>query len=529
MKFNKHILRLLALITVLVFTLTMMAPAALAVTPAEIHASVDAGLAWLATQQNATSGSWGSSSLVAHTALAVLKFEHHAVFGLGISPFDEDYIYHTNVEKGLDYLFSRAVHLAGPLTSSRGDPDPDDDGGILIYQNGSEIMYEDGAAMMAIAASNAPGRVVNVAGSYVNGWQYSEVLQEMVDAVAYAQEDDGSPGPRGGWRYVPEGGADNSVSGYPTLGLGYAQAPAPWGFGLTVPAFVKTELSIWIDYIQNDASGGSGYDGPGTWVNVYKTGNLLYEMALVGDTLTTPRVQQAINYLVNNWNAAYTAGDFSAAGWKDGPTTSLYHGTFTMMKGLEAFGIGLIGGINWYGEFANELLPEQTVAGNWPYGSYGGDTVLETAWALLTLQRAVPPPNLSLTPVTATNYVGTSHTLTATLVDNAGAPVPNETITFTVILGPHMGQSGTGVTNANGQTTWSYTGASLGLDRIQASGAEAISNHALKLWETGGGPGPEVGGDVYPVNKAALLAPWIALVAIITGTAITMRRRRSQS
>ena len=46
----------------------------------------------------------------------------------------------------------------------------------------------------------------------------------------------------------------------------------------------------------------------------------------------------------------------------------------------------------------------------------------------------------------------------------------------------------------------------------------------------GNGPGPKVGGDVYPVNKAAILAPWIALaVAIITGAAITVRRRHSQS
>lgn len=44
------------------------------------------------------------------------------------------------------------------------------------------------------------------------------------------------------------------------------------------------------------------------------------------------------------------------------------------------------------------------------------------------------------------------------------------------------------------------------------------------------GPPIEVGGDVSPVNKIALLAPWIALAAvIIAGATIVMRRRLTQS
>ena len=49
-------------------------------------------------------------------------------------------------------------------------------------------------------------------------------------------------------------------------------------------------------------------------------------------------------------------------------------------------------------------------------------------------------------------------------------------------------------------------------------------------------PGPpppppvEVGGTVYPVNKLAVLAPWIVLVAaLLVGTAVVVRRRRAQS
>jgi hypothetical protein len=48
-----------------------------------------------------------------------------------------------------------------------------------------------------------------------------------------------------------------------------------------------------------------------------------------------------------------------------------------------------------------------------------------------------------------------------------------------------------------------------------------------------GGPGiptAPVGGEAYPVNKLAILAPWIALAAaIIAGATIFMRRRRAQN
>jgi len=40
----------------------------------------------------------------------------------------------------------------------------------------------------------------------------------------------------------------------------------------------------------------------------------------------------------------------------------------------------------------------------------------------------------------------------------------------------------------------------------------------------------EVGGDIYPINKTGILAPWIALAAVlVAGTAIILRRRQVQS
>ena len=98
---------------------------------------------------------------------------------------------------------------------------------------------------------------------------------------------------------------------------------------------------------------------------------------------------------------------------------------------------------------------------------------------------------IDLTPDTATNPVGTSHTVTATVKENGVAQV-GKTVTFRVISGPNSGVTGTGVTNASGVATFTYVGAGgAGTDNITAeytdsAGALKTSNTVLKIWE--GGP-----------------------------------------
>ena len=64
-------------------------------------------------------------------------------------------------------------------------------------------------------------------------------------------------------------------------------------------------------------------------------------------------------------------------------------------------------------------------------------------------------------------------------------------------------------------------------------GGADVGNKDFGNTEGDGGPPPdiEVGGDVSSVNKVALLAPWIALAAVIVagGVTIAARRRRLQS
>jgi hypothetical protein len=94
--------------------------------------------------------------------------------------------------------------------------------------------------------------------------------------------------------------------------------------------------------------------------------------------------------------------------------------------------------------------------------------------------------DIDLAPTEETNDVGTSHTLTATVATN-GAPVVGTTVTFTVVDGPHVGVTGTGVSDSSGNATFSYIGTIVGTDTIEATfvdsaGRTQRSNRVLKHW-----------------------------------------------
>jgi hypothetical protein len=154
---------------------------------------------------------------------------------------------------------------------------------------------------------------------------------------------------------------------------------------------------------------------------------------------------------------------------------------------------------------------------------------------MLTLEKAAPPA-LGLTPPFATNPQNTQHTVTAEY-KIAGVPQQGVTINFNVIAGPNTGESGSNVTDQFGKASFIYTGDSgIGTDTIKATavnqaGAPLVSAQATKDWtENGGGPGPEVGGDVYPINRIAILTPWLVLAIVLAvGTTILIRRRQNQS
>ncbi|MFC2004948.1 carboxypeptidase regulatory-like domain-containing protein [Chloroflexota bacterium] len=358
------------------------------VTRDTVEAAIADGITWLAAQQN-PAGPWGNYWEVTKTALAVLKLETHAT-SANLSPFDPAYQYSGNVTAGLDFLFANA-HITDITTQTAGDPDTNGNGWGIYFRSPTYPpdkthnydIYETSIAVMAIAASANSTREVNVPGSPVDGWTYATVAQDVVDYLAWSQTDWGYG--RGGWNYEPMNNqgnrSDQSNSGWASLGLSYAE-----NFGSSIPGFVRDELDYWIDYIQDDIDGGSYYSGisdeMGT--SILRTGNLLQQMAFVGNTENTTRVQSAIAYLVNNWDENHDPG------WRGDPTC--YHATYTTMKGLEAFDIETIDSINWYQDFTDALLSEQTADGWWQVSCFDdGERILSTEWALLTLQKTTAP------------------------------------------------------------------------------------------------------------------------------------------
>src|SRR4030042_316473 len=260
-----------------------------AATEEDIQTAIDNGIEWLVAQQDLGTGQFvGEYGQLAETSFAVLKLLDRA-YETGRDPFQPNpgaldyYMYHDNVVSGLDYMFL-AASTYGPGT------------GIVFTPLWSET-YNTGIAMMAIAASRTPDRLVVSANPVVNGLTYQQVVQGCVDYFTFAQLPDGA------WRYwYLDDASDNSNTGYATLGRRYAEE-----FGCTVPQAVKDNLSPWLDLIQDDGNGdpddgGSWYAYDWTWVNGLKTGNLLFEFAFVGDTVGVGRVDDAVEYIERHWD-----------------------------------------------------------------------------------------------------------------------------------------------------------------------------------------------------------------------------------
>jgi hypothetical protein len=105
---------------------------------------------------------------------------------------------------------------------------------------------------------------------------------------------------------------------------------------------------------------------------------------------------------------------------------------------------------------------------------------------------AAPPPDsptdIKLDPLTATNPVGTSHTVIATVTTSSGSPQAGVTVTFNINSGPNAGKTGFALTNASGQASFTYTdGGGVGTDTLIAvftdsAGTIHTSNDATKVW-----------------------------------------------
>ena len=247
---------------------------------------------------------------------------------------------------------------------------------------------------------NNYGQAVDPAGA-CSGMTYQEVMEDVVDYVAWGQIDGGSG--RGGWIYSPQNNrsshGDNSVAQWPVLGLVAAEQ-----WGINAPAFVKSELNLWIDYIQNDSSGGSGYSTPTQIVNVSKTGGLLVEMYYVGDDKDTPRAQKAINYINSRWNVGISGTWYGNIGHP--------YAMFAVFKGLELMQVHTLPTPgDWHYDYSDYLVTTQAPAepattGYWSGYSYWSWS-MATGWYIVILQATVFPVEVDIAvPTSACDDTG---------------------------------------------------------------------------------------------------------------------------
>jgi len=337
---------------------------------------------------------WYWGFYVASTGAATEAFEIQGSLPTG-DPDEDPYV--ETVQRGLNYLLSQLFWQpvgSDPTYCPLGDPDVNGNGyGLAV--NG-HVVYESGIALMALASSRCPGCVAATGIPEVVGQTYLDIAQDMVDWFSYCQTDlaPGKEGFAGGWRYwCNSQDSDNSVAQWPVIGMESAEVNFG-AAGLLIPLFVKEQLSGWIDYIQNDvdgdsADGGSGYECPGCWVNIAKTGGLLAEMKFVGDTTASTRVQAAADFIDRNWDTDGEHFPYS------------YYAFYSVMKGFRLLGIDTIGpindpfGLDWYGDptrgYAQHIVGDQAADGGW-YGAYWSTHPLQSAWACLTLKKTVVQP-----------------------------------------------------------------------------------------------------------------------------------------
>jgi hypothetical protein len=91
-----------------------------------------------------------------------------------------------------------------------------------------------------------------------------------------------------------------------------------------------------------------------------------------------------------------------------------------------------------------------------------------------------------LDPPSAINPLGSTHTITAMILNSFGQPVVGVNVVFTALSGPNAGVLGNAMTNAQGKASLTYGSAGAGTDMVQAfavlAGVSQTSNVVTKMW-----------------------------------------------
>ncbi|MGV2387461.1 MAG UNVERIFIED_CONTAM: hypothetical protein LVR29_01395 [Microcystis novacekii LVE1205-3] len=88
--------------------------------------------------------------------------------------------------------------------------------GLRFGPNDNNQVYNTGLVLPAIIKAAPLSTVISSTNPLVNSKTYGQVVQSAINYLVDAQNDTGTGGYAGGWRYTPNyGSSDNSVSQWP--------------------------------------------------------------------------------------------------------------------------------------------------------------------------------------------------------------------------------------------------------------------------------------------------------------------------
>jgi hypothetical protein len=508
-KLKVHIRELIAVFILAgILLVNVRMPLANAASQSSINTAIAKALVYLNGTQ-ASDGHWGGSlNPVASTAMTVLAFENGGHYGWNATD-----PYNNTVQNGLNWLFQMGTNVT-ISNQTAGNPDTNGNGiGVAWDPNGYPI-YETPMVLMAMVASSTPTNLTQTGPLGVR--TYHDIAVDIVDYLAWAQVDSGTG--RGGWTYAPADNssgeyseADNSNSAWPTMALLAAQL-----WGINAPAFVKSELNIWITTCQdltgnstsNSNYGSFGYSGKDAILGGLPEAAIgIAELTYVGAYSTNASVIAAEGYINKMWNVNDGSWNVNIG--------SLYAMYAVMKACREALPpIQFIANydgtpsVEWYngtGQYADSLIANQSSDGSWniwePWAeSDSFSTDLSTAFGTLILEPYVV-------------NIATKYTLTVTVEDATN----NNPITGAAVqaAGP---ESMSGNTGSNGKITFNSVQAGTYLVNASASGyspsgttvsVTSTTAVTIKLSPTAPTtptqPKVIVGGRVEPVNTLAVL------------------------
>ncbi len=507
------------------------------------------------------SGGWTSSG--ASLVTSAFQNQGYRIPSDGSPPTGlyEKYI----VQRGINYVISSLKTIALGTTPQGDDPCVGTPAGDLctgLYdgrQDDFHQAYTTGVAIPSLATSGALTKVValadvpgNLSADYVVGKTYGEILQRMANSLSWGQIDDPAGG-RGGWFYNFNavgfsGSSDGSTIGWVLLGLFDAEAA-----GAIVPAWVKTEHAFAVDAsVNNDGTLDYQSDSnpaSNSGVGPSKNGIGLQALFFSGEIAGARRA--AIINVVDSWWTG--AGGIGGDGWGcrgASGNKGCGYSMFNNFKGLKLQGIqtlpnvgraagpGAIPANDWHEDYkdwlvANQAAPTTVGGGSWDgmrlSAILDGRHAFTSAIAELILSPValvLPDEDIfaavGLQPPTQNRAVGQSATVTANAESTGGTPVPGATVNFLVLTGPNAGASGSDVTDANGDATFTYTDTGLvvgSTDTIQATIGALESNIVEVNWGLDTGP-----LDTIPIPATGLWALLLLFAALGLVGVLVLRR-----